>query len=323
MSLGFLTPAGAAVALAAAVPIVVLVLAERRAGRARAAIGLPPSGRPRVARPVLALAAVGLLTGLAAAQPVLRSKESRRVRTDAAALVVVDTTRSMLAATSPGSVTRIERARMAALALRDALPDIPVGIASISDRVLPHLFPTFSRPAFAATLLHTIRPGSPPSKQQGTVVTDLGSLAAVATENFFAPEIETRLVVLLTDGETSQLDREALGGSFRSSRGLTGLVVRIGGPQDSVFDRRGRPERDYVPDPAAGAVAQQLAESLGGSVVPEGNLGALAAAARTAVGSGETKPVSGREASRPLSPYVLLATALPLAFLVRRRNLAR
>jgi len=322
MSVGVLTPAGAAVALAAAVPIVVLLLAERRAGRARAAIGLPPRARVRLARPVLALLAVGLLAGLAAAQPVLRSKESRRVRTDAAALVVVDTTRSMLAASSPSAATRLERARTAALALRDALPDVPVGIASISDRVLPHLFPTFSRPAFAATLLHTIRAGSPPSRQDGTVVTDLGSLAAVATENFFAPGVDIRLVVLLTDGETSQLDAEAVGGTFRSSRGLTGLVVRIGGPQESVFDRRGRPERDYAPDPAAGAVAQQLAESLGGSVVPEGDLGALAAAARAAVGSGETKPVSGREASRLLSPYVLLAAALPLAFLVRRRNLS-
>ncbi len=321
MSVGFLTPAGAAVALAAAAPVVVLFLAERRAGRARAAIGLPPRSRVRLTRPVLALAAVGVLAGLAAAQPVLRSMESRRVRTDAAVLVVIDTTRSMLAASSPASATRIERARIAALALRHALPDVPVGIASISDRVLPHLFPTLSRQAFAATLLHTIRPGSPPSRQTGTVVTDLGSLAAVATENFFAPGIDTRLVVLLTDGESSQLDAEAVGSAFRSSRGLTGLVVRIGGPREFVFDRRGRPERDYLPDPAASAVALQLAESLGGTVVPEGDLEALAAAARRAVGSGETKPVSGRESSRLLSPYALLAAALPLAFLVRRRNL--
>ena len=57
-------------------------------------------------------------------------------------VVVLDTSRSMLASASPGAPTRFERAVGFGAALRSRVGDVPFGLASFTDRVLPHLFPT-------------------------------------------------------------------------------------------------------------------------------------------------------------------------------------
>ena len=58
------------------------------------------------------------LLGLAAAQPRLEWTSDKRVRDDAEAIVVIDTSRSMLARTSPRSQIRYARATAAALRFR-------------------------------------------------------------------------------------------------------------------------------------------------------------------------------------------------------------
>ena len=117
-----------------------------RAARARRAAALGRASRPllwrSVPRPVAGpRRAVGLATrggrdALPAsrrrpAASLHRSRAAAPIRTDAAALIVVDTSRSMLAATSAsGADPRSQRARRAALRIRARLPGIPVGIAS-------------------------------------------------------------------------------------------------------------------------------------------------------------------------------------------------
>src|SRR4029079_7489118 len=91
---------------------------------------------------VLALALVPALLGLALAQPVLRSSERHLVRTDAQAFYIVDISRSMHASTRAGGTSGFDRALRAALRMRLALPELPSGIATMTDRVLPDLFPT-------------------------------------------------------------------------------------------------------------------------------------------------------------------------------------
>ena len=81
----------------------------------------------------------------------VESDKRPHVRTDAEAFVVLDVSRSMLAQSSLTRPQRIERAKAAAIELRRGLPDVRVGVASLTDRVLPHLFPSADEKVFEAT----------------------------------------------------------------------------------------------------------------------------------------------------------------------------
>ena len=90
LHLTFLTPVGALLALTAVVPVAALLVGESRARRARHALHLAPPPRRLYASTALALALVRVLLGLALAQPVLRSEEKQRVRSDAQIFYVFD-----------------------------------------------------------------------------------------------------------------------------------------------------------------------------------------------------------------------------------------
>src|SRR5205814_1732724 len=108
LALAFLSPLVALVAVGVVLPLAALAVAERRARRARALLGLAPPSLARRAAPVAALALVAGLVGLAATQPVIRTVREQRVRTDAQAVFVVDTSRSMLASARAGGETRFD-----------------------------------------------------------------------------------------------------------------------------------------------------------------------------------------------------------------------
>ena len=116
----FLSPEGAVVALAVAAPLAALLVLTRRARGVRAVLGLRAPERPEWLVPAVALGAFAGLVGVAAAQPAMTETRTEAVRTDVEAFFVVDTSRSMLAASAPGGETRIERAKEAALTLREA-----------------------------------------------------------------------------------------------------------------------------------------------------------------------------------------------------------
>ncbi|MGH3994722.1 MAG: vWA domain-containing protein, partial [Pseudonocardiaceae bacterium] len=191
----FLTPLGALFAVAGLLPLAVLVLREARARRIRAALGLTePALRSQLPLAV-ALAAVAGVMALAATQPVVETERSVRERTDAEAFIVLDISRSMLAAAGPDAPIRLERARLEAARLRDRLPQVPMGIVSLTDRVLPHLFPTTDRTVFLATLEQAIgieRP--PPELSFSTRATSLGALAGIPTREYFSPSARKRLL---------------------------------------------------------------------------------------------------------------------------------
>ena len=106
----FLTPEGAAVALAVVAPLAALLVLVRRARVVRDVLGLRPPERPEWIVPAAALAAFAGLVGVAAAQPAM-TETAARPRTDVEAFFVVDTSRSMLAAEAQGAERRIERAK--------------------------------------------------------------------------------------------------------------------------------------------------------------------------------------------------------------------
>src|SRR5438876_1234746 len=121
MPLSFQSPAGLLVTLVAIAPLAALVVHERRSARLREALGLAGPGHARTIASAGVVAACFVLLGLAAARPVLRLRSPERARTDAAAFVVVDVSRSMLAAPRRAAATRYARAITFARLLRPRL----------------------------------------------------------------------------------------------------------------------------------------------------------------------------------------------------------
>jgi hypothetical protein len=321
MELAFLTPLGALLAASAIVPLTVYVLRQRRTARIRTALGLDaPPIRARLPL-VLALVAVPALLGLAAAQPVLESERIRPQRTDAEVFVVLDTSRSMLASAADGSPTRFQRARDLALRLSNALLDVPVGLASMTDQVLPHVFPTTDRRVVSAALRETMgieQPG-PSISLSAVPTTILDSLAAVPKFNYFAPTARKRVLIVLTDGETRPPEGD-LSAAFRRRPAITTLFVRFWSDDERIFEG-GVVEDAYRPIQASGASLQQVVTQIGGRLFTEDEQAAVVAAARRALGTGPTKEQIIEGERRALMPWVTLAAFLPLGLVLVRRNL--
>jgi len=315
----FLTPLAALAALAAALPLGVAAGRARRAATVRERLGLPPPPRRGAVAFVAALGAVPLLVGLAASQPVLEFAEERRERTDVEAFVVVDISRSMLAATGPEGETRFDRAREIAAEIRAALPEVPLGIVSLTDRALPQLFPTTDAAVFASALERSIGVERPPPRLFfAERATDLDAAAAVLQRGYFDPDARTRLLVLVSDGETRERPAR-FAAAVREDERTHLVVVPVWAAGERVHTG-GVPEPAYEADPAGPATLAQLAADADGRLVPEAPE-RVAAAAREIVGDGPTRVAArdGRELA--LMPWITALALLPLGLVLWRRNL--
>jgi hypothetical protein len=315
----FQTPLGALVGLAAIVPLAVLALSVRRAERVARVLGLRPAARrPSVVAAVVATA-VFVLLGVAAAQPGLRTTEHRNVRTQSQVFFVVDVSRSMAAASAPTGRTRLDRARAVVARLHASTTDVPSGLAGLTDRVLPYLFPTVNRASFDETLARSVRIESPPPQQVSTNATSFGALASLAQNGFFDRGAAHRTCVLVTDGETKSYSSGAVARTLAGDRGCRLIVVRVGGADERVYGPGGHPEPGYAPDPAAAGKAEQLAVDAGGRAFGEAELGPAAAALRSSAEAGPTRRAAGEETTRPLSAYAALLALLLAAGLAAAR----
>lgn len=314
-----LTPEGWLLALLALVPLAGVLVARRRERQARALLRLPEPPRRSLLPPAAAAALVPVLLAAAASQPVIRTTHSRVVRADAEAFVVLDTSRSMRAAAAPGATTRFDRARAAAAAVREGLPGVKVGLASLTDRVLPHLFPSVDEEAFARTLRDAVTVEAPPPGGSEVEATDLGQLAALGTQSFFSPAARKRVAIVITDAETRQVDAGKLRAALAGA-GVRLVLVRDWTAGDRVFGEDGNPEPGYRPDPATGPALAALATTLGAALVERPDGGAAARAALAALGSGPITRAGTRADTFRLAPWLALAALLPLALLWRLRR---
>jgi hypothetical protein len=318
----FLTPLGALVALVVVVPIVAFFFAERGRRHVAAVLALTDTQGLSRRAALISLLSIAALLGLAATQPTLVHKSAHKVRNDAAAFFVIDTSRSMLAASGPTAPTRFERASKLAVQVRDKLPDIRVGLASMTDRVLPHLFPSSDREAFDVTLREVVgveRP--PPSDGFNTVITTLGALTHVASDNFFPFGTRRRLVVVFTDGESNRFVDSSVGALFKRPPVTRTIFVHLWGANEHVYDAKGQPEPAYRLDSTSTEGIKRLAEATNGVALEGENVDDTADAARSLLGSGP-KVDDVRERRRlDLAPYLTLGIFAPLGFLLYRRNL--
>jgi Mg-chelatase subunit ChlD len=319
LALSFASPWAGLVGLAAAMPLTALVVAARRSARVAAILGLEPA-RGRLLAAGGAIAALGVLLAVAAAQPVAESEAARFVRPDAEVWFVVDTSRSMLASTGPAEATRFDRARETAVRLRARLGEVPAGVASLTDRVLPNLFPTPSQAAFAATTLRALAiDGPPPIEQSASRSTSLAGLTALAQARFFSPAARRRLVIVLTDGETRPFQVAVAARAFPRRRYRI-LAVRFWASDERVFRADGAAE-SYVPDSASTALSARLAEATGGAMLEENQLDAVAAHAREFLGRGPRRRLGTERRPVSLAPWLLGIGIVPLGLLLWRRPL--
>jgi hypothetical protein len=316
MGLTFLTPLAALAGVAALAPLAALAARERRAARLRRALGLAhPPWSARLARALAVVALVGLLAA-AAAQPVVRKSHASVQRRDAQTFFVVDVSRSMEAARGPHAPTRLARAVGVAERLRTQLPDVPAGIATLTDRLLPNLFPTGDADGFARVAERALAIDQPPPAQVRKRSTDFGALTQLVFGNYFGGQALRRLVVLLTDGESAAFDVGTTARLLRKAR-IDLIVVRFWHADERVYAGSRAEETGYRPDPTATAWADDLGQAVSGlAPFAEGDLAGAGAAARKLLGHGPTGPAPRAVEERPLSSYLAAAATFPLAFLL-------
>jgi hypothetical protein len=329
LSLEFLTPRGALLALAVLIPLAAFLGVSRRATRVRSALGIPaPPERTTRIVPLAAVVSVGALLGLAAAQPLVERTSDRKVRSDAEAYVVLDVSRSMLARQGLRGTMRIERAKAEAEKLRASMPDVRVGVASLTNRVLPHLFPSADADVFRATLTKSVgierpAPGTgfivAPGQVGSRNTTSFTALAGMGPLGFFSPEAKHRVVVVLTDGESPDVGAGRVAASFRRA-GIKAVFVRFWGARERVYTN-GSAEPQYRPEPESRAILASLASATGGQAFEEGDLAAVERQVHADVGTGPAQAVQAERGSRlPLAPYLAAAAFLPLGLLLWRRD---
>jgi hypothetical protein len=320
-TISFLSPPAALVAVAIVPALLAAAGSERRSRAVCRLLGLPARGPAYAVGTGLALAACAACLALAAAQPVVGKVQPVQGRQDAEALFVFDISRSMLAGAGPSAPTRFARAREAAQAVRPRLPELPVGVVSMTDRVLPHLFPILGARLFDATVDDALGIERPPPDRLGRGrATSLGSLGLLATRNFFGDDASRRVAVVFTDGES--LPYDALDLRDRLGQGnVTLVVVRIWAPGERIFDARGNALAAYRPDPGAQAALDNDMAAVGARVLQPQDVDGIAEAVRRAVGSGPVGPAGRELRTTALAPYAVLGSFLPLAFLLWRRNL--
>jgi len=233
------------------------------------------------------------------------------------AVFVLDTSRSMAAASSPTAPTRLDRAAAAAVALRNAIPDVPAGVLTLTDRVLPDLLPVPDVSGFDGVVQRAVRIESPPPQATSLRATTYAALGQIASGGVFPPAATRRIVVLLTDGESAPVGSAALA---RALDGYRFEAVRFWASNESVYDLDGRAEAGYRPDPSGRAVLADLASSLGGRSFEQSRLEAATRYLKSLTGSGRTVSGAATEERRyPLAPYAaVLALVALLAFISPR-----
>jgi hypothetical protein len=314
----FLTPLDAVFAVAAALPLAALAATERRSGTIRRALALTAPRRRTVLPVAVALALLVSLVAVAAAQPVVVRRELVNERADAQAFFVFDTSLSMQAAPGVQQPTRLARAKRLALRLRAGLSDLPIGIASMTDRTLPNLLPTTDPSLFTRTLEQSVSIDSPPPSQtyHGRATT-FQALAPIVDSGFFSAGVQRRLLVVFTDGESQPIS-PILGVTLH--REVTPVYVHVWGRDERVYRPGGIPDPHYTSDPTSEAALLALARTTGGRVYAEDQAGAIVRAARDGVGYASTRTRVSAYARHALAPWLVLAGVVPLAFLLWRRN---
>ena len=268
----------------------------------------------------VALMLLPALVAVAAAQPVVIRKEALTQRLDAQVFLVFDTSLSMSARSGSQSPTRLERSEREAEALAPRLGDIPVGVATLTDRILPNLMPTTNVGLVTRTIHQSLRIDQPPPsiRYHGRAST-LQALIPVGSDGLFSPGVKHPILVIFTDGEERPAPPHVGYSWIADQVTIPPLFVHVWAPTERIYVH-GQVDPDYRPDPRSSHVLSQFAALTHGQVLREDDLGGLLDAIRGEAGSNPAQTMSLGYARVALAPWFLLAGVLPLSFLLYRRN---
>jgi von Willebrand factor type A domain len=320
LGVSFLTPIDGLFVLAAAVPLAALLRTEQRADRIRRLLRISGPSRRNLIPVVASLVLLPALIAVAAAQPVVVRQQLVNERADAQAFVLVDTSLSMTASGGVGKPTRLERAKRLAIRLQHALSDVPMGVASMTDRSLPNLLPTTDRTLFERTIDQSVQIDSPPPSQlyKGRATT-WDALIPLVESHFYSQGVQRRLLIVLTDGEATKIS-PLLQASIQ--RRVTPVFVHVWEPGERIYRAGGKVDPKYVADPTSTAALDEVARITGGTqAYQETDFNAIVHASRNAVGRAGTQARIDAYARVALAPWFVLGGILPLGFLLWRRNL--
>jgi hypothetical protein len=252
LGVSFLTPLDALFVLAAALPLAALLRTEQRADRVRRLLRVQAPGKRALVPVIISLVALPALVAVAAAQPVVVRDRLVDERADAQAFVLFDTSLSMRAAAGPGRPTRLARAKRLALKLQHSLSDVPMGVASMTDRSLPNLLPTTDRTLFERTIEQSVQIDSPPPSQEyKDRATTFDALIPMVGSHFYSAGVQRRLLVVFTDGEATRISSLL---KLSLQRKVTPVLVHVWAPGERIF-HAGKADPRYVSDPSSSARA--------------------------------------------------------------------
>jgi hypothetical protein len=318
MGFTFLTPIDALFALAAVIPLAALWLAQTRMEQVRRLFSLTSPRRRELAGIVVALGLLPVLMGVAAAQPVVIRHQHLGQRLDVQAFFVFDTSSSMAARTGSHGLTRLERAKQEAGQVIPKLGDIPVGIASMTDRVLPDLMPNPNLALVRRVLAQSVGINRPPPTQIYKVATTFAALYPIPTYNFYSPGVRHRILIVFTDGEAKPI-RSSIGYELARAMTVHPLFVHVWAPTERIY-AHGRIDPRYRPDPTSARALSRFATAAHGRVFGETDLRALEQTIRAEAGSSPVTTKILGYARVALAPWFVLAGVIPLGFLLYRRN---
>ena len=193
-------------------------------------------------------------------------------------------------------------------------------MASLTDRTLPHLFPSADADAFRATVALALDIEQPPPRSSFiTTATSFDSLAAMSTQRFFSPRAQKRAVVVLTDGESQGVNAARLARVWKRPPGVDVVFVQLWSRDERVFNR-GLPEPQYRPNPATRSDLDRLAKATGATIFDESELDDATAHVRSALERGPVVTEGVRKTRVALAPYLLAFAMLPLGLLLWKRE---
>jgi hypothetical protein len=308
----FLTPQAAFVALAFVAPLVALAIRERAGARVRSTLRLRRPGVVRLlARPV-GLVALAALVAVVAAQPAVRDTDSTTMRSDAELYLTFDVSRSMRAASAAGGVVRLERARALGRDIQAALPDVPTGVATLTNRMMPLLFPTGDARGVTAVIDHSVRLMQPqPVRYTAARASSLATLSLAADRSYFNPSARKRVLVVFSDLDS---DFFSLDGTLRVLRKhrIEPFLVRVAAPGEKIFDTAGRPNA-YV---SVSTVTVAALRRENWHAFEESDSARLVTEIRSYLGQGPVRESGVVDSQRNLAPLFALVALVITAALV-------
>jgi hypothetical protein len=185
-----------------------------------------------------------------------------------------------------------------------------MGLSSLTNRLLPYLFPTSDPRAFDLVLDQSYgiqRP--PPALTLDRWVTVFDPLSEVGLRGFFSPTVHKRVLVVLSDAEAHAFDAQGLRRRLNRSN-TTPILVRFWRPGERIFRSNSRSYRATQPNALAAL------RRAGWPAFSETQLGAAVRTIRATVGSGPLVEVGYRREDLKLAPFLALAAFVPLLVLV-------